>query len=222
MAPLRIVRAVNPSDKPFKDMCDSQPYLIPAGSESLIPYEAAVLWFGNPDTIDIDARRRDRTDEYMRVRVRYGVYEHEHLIGQIPAIEIFTLEGDKIHMVKDDPEGILNNPVVSDDTTLRSVQQQLLAMQAQQQQLLDAISKDPAAAQAIMQALKNDDDTPNNADLVEMPEPTIHDGEGNIPQTVDAPQPPQTQGGLDQPPIPPPASHPSTPPEDAPSRIKVG
>lgn len=223
MPPLRICRAVNNGDKPFKDACDSQVYLIPPHSESLIPFDAAVLWFGNPDTIDIDARRRDRTDEYMRVRVRYGIYEHEARLGELPQVEVYTLEGNKIHMVKDDPEGILNNPIVSDDSTLRSVQQQLLVMQAQQQQLLDAISKDPAAAHAIMQALKGEEGTVIT-DEPPVLDPTITDGDpGNVPQSQSLNTPTEPGGNIGPVHLPPTQPQPqsSTPPEDAPSRIKV-
>lgn len=229
MAPLRIVRAVNSGDRPFKDACDSQIYLIPGGSESLIPYDAAVLWFGNPDTIDLDARRRDRTDEFARIRVRYGVYEHEERLNELPQVFIYTLEGDKINMVKDDPEGVLNNPVVSDDATLRSVQQQLLVMQAQQQQLLDAISKDPAAAQAIMQALRGEESTVIT-DEPPILDPTVTDAEGGIPDSASVggegaapdslpPIPPLTQ--QQQADAKPAAPAPTSPPVDEPSRIKV-
>lgn len=224
MAPLRICRAVNNGPTPFKDACDSQVYLIPSQSESLIPYEAAVLWFGNPDTIDIDARRRDRTDEYMRIRVRYGIYEHEDRLGQMPQVEIFTLEGDKINMVKDDPEGILNNPIVSDDSTLRSVQQQLLVMQAQQQQLLDAISKDPAAAAAIMQALKGEEATVIT-DEAPVLTPTITDGDpGNIPESVSLNSQvtvPVHEPVNATPPPTPTVPRSDAPPVDAPAKIKV-
>lgn len=225
MAPLRICRAVNEGTIPFKDACDSQVYLINPGSESLIPFDAAVLWFGNPDTIDIDARRRDRTDEYARIRVRYGIYEHEDRLGQMPQVMVYTLEGDKINMVKDDPEGILSNPVVSDDSTLRSVQQQLLVMQAQQQQLLDAIAKDPAAAQAIMQALKGEENTV----ITEEPPvltPSVTDSDGVVPASVDqaqndTPNDSVTGVGVHVPPAAPSEPRPSAPPEDVPAKIKV-
>lgn len=233
MAPLRIVRAVNPGTRPFRDMCDSQDYKIDPGSETLIPFDAAILWFGNPDTLDIDARRRDRTDEYARVRVRYGIYEHEHRLSEMPEVEIFTLDGERIFMVKDDPDGSKANPgLVADDDALRTVQRQLLAMQAQQAQLLEALAKNPDAAQTIMRTLQGElPDVPDDAGQTQPQNPApIVDNDGQTPPSISdptptpppvAPQPaPSTgAGGNPTPPQPPQGSN--TPPTDSPDRVKV-
>jgi hypothetical protein len=101
-----IVRVVNVGDRPFRDRYNRQWVDIPVGGEQFVPFEAVCLWFGNPDVMDKGPRQRDRTDTYQRLRARLGVYENEALWeSRKPKVECYTINGDRIITVMDDPYG---------------------------------------------------------------------------------------------------------------------
>lgn len=119
---MELVRITNDDDVPFIGMFNGQRYIIKPRSETVVPFEAMCLWMGNPNSRDLDAKRRDRTSEYRRLRVKYGVYEHNDREDQLPRLSAFNMEGEKIVTVLDDPEGkniTTTAATVQDDESLR-------------------------------------------------------------------------------------------------------
>lgn len=130
MAPqtYQMVRLVNKGDKDFTDGFASQTYTIKAHSEGFVPFDAACLWFGHPDAYDVSPRQRARTDMYRRLRQRYGAFDTVEKKGNDdvpvsgdemwernrPRVEVYSLEGDQIITVIDDPEG--TNVTAADQT----------------------------------------------------------------------------------------------------------
>lgn len=106
MAQLQLAKVVNKHSEPFRGKYDNQQYLIAPGSETVVPMDAVRNWLGNPDAADLDDKRRDRTEEFRRIRAKYGVYEYdERMEENFPRLEVYTLEGERIYTVIDDPEG---------------------------------------------------------------------------------------------------------------------
>jgi hypothetical protein len=101
-----MVRLVNKGTDTFTDTYNNTRYTIAAGSEGFVPWDAMCLWLGDPRARDADERHRDRTDEYARLREKYGVYHQDKLFaGVVPQLEVYTLDGKRITTVAEDPEG---------------------------------------------------------------------------------------------------------------------
>lgn len=99
------IRVTNKGKKAFTDSFDGRQYTIEPGSDKVVPYEAAALWFGDPRAIDT-GQVKTRLEEFRRLRVKYGAYENEDAWNSNkPNVKITTLDGDKITSVIDDPEG---------------------------------------------------------------------------------------------------------------------
>lgn len=113
------IRNMHP-DKEFRGMYNGNIYRALPGSETIVPVEAAILWLGNPHSRDIDARRKDRTAEFKRLRVKYGSYDNlDDPNGPTPMweevkpqVEVYTLDGDRVYTVVDDPFGEMGTPAL--------------------------------------------------------------------------------------------------------------
>lgn len=114
-------------------------YVIPAGQETLVPWDAMANWFGNPNLIDRLPLHRNRTREFARLRIKYGVYDDMTTwAARVPSVEITTLDGtEKIVPVIHDPDGNHLNPAVESEAersilrdTVDSMSQQLRVLQA--------------------------------------------------------------------------------------------
>lgn len=155
----QIVRVKNVGTERFTDMFNSQPTMIEPGGETLVSMEAVSLWLGEPETRDIDSRRKFRTDEFERLLTRYGVYQNEHMWDQVrPQLEVFTLDGDRIATVADDPRGTGLDIVVSNDSTTETLlRTQLDSMKTQMDAITSALSSDGAAKQLVAGMFADDD-----------------------------------------------------------------
>ena len=138
---LELARVLNKHSKPFKAKYDNQTYLIKPNSETIVPLDAVCLWMGNPSSVDYDEKRRDRSDEYRRLRAKYGVYEHDDRMEEnLPRLEAYTLDGERIWTVLEDPEGEHAGSVTPPRTDDDAVAAQILSMQ-QQIDALQAVLK---------------------------------------------------------------------------------
>lgn len=171
MQPGSVVRIRNTSDRTWKDGYNGLTYQALPGGEAIAPFEAACLWFGHPDAIDLGPGKTYRTDEYLRMRTRYGVLDvlvedpnsghnvhtmepccpftqEDQWKHNIPPVEVFDIDGNRIIMVIDDPEGSAVTPSSTSVAQQEILQTQLAAMQNQMAQLqaqLDAQTRGEAA-----------------------------------------------------------------------------
>lgn len=107
---------VNHGPVPFTIEYSMQKYILPAngslqhGHYAVVPYHAFVLYCGDPRSFDVpgDDRQRYRSDEWKRLRCRYGVYDDVTdgtLNSNIPQLAAYTVHGDRVLTVLEDPEG---------------------------------------------------------------------------------------------------------------------
>lgn len=153
---------------------DGQRYLIAAHSEALVPYNAMVLYMGDPEARDLNADIRPRFDAYRRLLSKYGVHEHSELwatktakcacaktsdswvdtsacSGHLPAITAHALDtGEQYMTVLDDPQGSTLNLAPRGESNEIDEMKRLVALQAQQIASLEGVVRAlDSGAQAI-------------------------------------------------------------------------
>lgn len=179
MASGDVVRLVNEGDTPFTDMYGSRPYSIPVGGQLMVDYDAVCLWLGHPQANDYDPRNRVRTQEYHRLRSRYGVDAQElemqlqklpvdtdELFQRLrPSLAAYDMAGDRIVTVADDPSGDSLSPAI--DTSGDS-QQLIMARMAQMEREMNDMRVQLAANARTEQALNDAQPIPvDNPDLID-------------------------------------------------------
>lgn len=155
----QILRLKNVGTDRFSDMYDNQKYSIEPGGETLAPYEAVCLWLGDPESRDYDARRRERTDEYERLSTRLGVYHDQHLFEAArPKLEVWTLDGQRITTVTEDPTGSgMTINVSADSTTEAILRDQLDSMKQQMDAITTALESSPESQKLVLDAVSPED-----------------------------------------------------------------
>lgn len=150
MAQMDIVRLVNTAPTPFIAKWDNQTWTIKSGSESLVPRDAANLWFGDGSLVDA-GNRRDRSIAYDRLRSRYGAYERDEVWEtNKPCVELYDLDGERIHTIIDDPDGDLYGPVMTQQNINTDLESQLSDMQRQMAAIERALAdRDNATASTV-------------------------------------------------------------------------
>lgn len=164
-----MVRCKNVGDKPFKDGYANVTYVLPPNKDVFVPYDAAVLWFGNPDVFDVSARQRGRTDFYHRLRLRYGAFDDHRILADgsevrftadelweenKPQVEVYTLEGERLHTIIDDPEGTNVDPAQTNPGEAQGI----LARMGQLEAELGLLRQAQAAQTATADEVEVDDD----------------------------------------------------------------
>jgi len=100
-----VVRVVNKGDTDFEGQYDRNRYPVAAGSEGIIPWDAACLWLGDPRLRDV-GNQKERLEEYRRLTSKFGVYdEHDRFDGARPQLEVYRLNGQRVKMLAEDPFG---------------------------------------------------------------------------------------------------------------------
>jgi hypothetical protein len=137
------VRNTHPS-KPLVLRHDGQGHItIKPRGERIVPLEYATLSFGNPGTRN-EGRNRLRAAEYKQARTLWGFYpglmSEDEWVDEIgPKFEVYDLEGERVYMVLDDPEGIhassSANATTSERTDSQFVSDRIGALEAQIAQL---------------------------------------------------------------------------------------
>lgn len=99
------VRVHNEGEEDILVRYNSQPYLIPAKGDAIIPREAACKDFG-----DWTTRGKDRTKEHARLRGLYGALDgiagdNERYESNRPKVRITEVSGEAVVSVMDDPKG---------------------------------------------------------------------------------------------------------------------
>lgn len=115
-----IVRVVNRDDRPLTIGLGGRSYVLPPDKEVPVPFDAAVIAFGDPRSGENMASMRDETGvvywipdrptEVRRLRLKYGLETgnertFEGTGGRIPDVRIFTIDGEPVQFVINDPSG---------------------------------------------------------------------------------------------------------------------
>lgn len=133
------VRVHSDMDSDFHLQFNSRPYIIPAGSDAILPREAACIWFG-----DWTRRGDDRRKEYERIRGRYGTLEgfegaQERWEKNRPNVRILEIDGSEVSSIINDPDGetlsIIGSSEATKEATIEAMQAQIQTMAAQLQGL---------------------------------------------------------------------------------------
>lgn len=128
------VRVQNNSSREVVLKWDGVRYRIPANGMNVVPFDAMVRVVGNPNVIG-----PERQEEYARLKVLHnlGTIDNPSLEADYP-LSFYTIDGDPIVTVLDDPEGEHLTPVTQtsvDQTfllnTIDKLTRQVQALQAQ-------------------------------------------------------------------------------------------
>lgn len=172
----KLVKVRNEGDTDFVGKYNSQLFPIKAGAETVVPYECLCLWAGNPDVQDTGPRSKDRTDEYQRLRVKYGAYDDEEKFQSVrPQLVFHDLEDNRLVTVMEDPYGKENyaKPQVFGSQDVGNVISQ---MQAQLQSLVSVLTPEQLEQLNLTrtgtQLPTAVDELPDNADATVPPEDT--------------------------------------------------
>ncbi len=178
-----VVRLRNTGNDPWKAMYASQIYKMLPGQECIAPFIAACNWFGHPDAMDgLNPRERFRTDEVARLRVYYGVYDDaEKWETNMPKVQVYDLDGNRILTVLDDPEGDELSPALQTVAEKQNLEFQLDQLKRQMKQMQTALDIQTRQSQAETQGDLIEDDL---APFTTPPLPTIPDvripNDGNV------------------------------------------
>ncbi len=138
---MSVVRVKNLRDVAFVDSFDGTTYSVnPAGS-TIVPIEAAKLWFGNWDLVDKPSRAlRERSEELQRLQVRYGCSDDpERWEATKPLVQVCDVDEDTCFVtVIDDPAGT----AISEAAVTVDEHEDMLSMIRQQAKDLDRLKKD--------------------------------------------------------------------------------
>lgn len=95
------VRAINNGNTEVVLKWDGQRYRIPAGGFNIVPFDAMARVVGNPNLVGIE-----RQAEWERLRMFHslGTIDNPDLDPHYP-LQFFTIDGDQITTVLDNPEG---------------------------------------------------------------------------------------------------------------------
>lgn len=165
------------------------------GQETVLPLAYATVNLGNPYAQNV-GRNREREEQFKDVRRRWGFYPGlmpESDWDEIkPKIELYTLDGERLYSVIEDPDGVMSQPVIeSEDTSTLALKAQLVAMQKQIEQLTAVIAAQQTTASA---PTEKDGDTAGFDPLAAAVEQVMADrplGASNPPtDTSEIPAPP--------------------------------
>lgn len=168
--PTQTVRVRNIGSTPFVGKYDGATFRIVPGSEGFVPFAASCLWFGHPAAMDLDDRNRHRTAEVERLRVRYGVYEADKVkdvpgikdvaghpdlgntadafLTLTPDVEVFTVDGDRIITVIEDPDGNHVTPELITSATHQRDQltiEEMRGRMAEMERMMEGLMRGEAA-----------------------------------------------------------------------------
>lgn len=141
----QMVRVKNTGKRPFKDGFNSRTYEIKPGADVFVPFDAVCLWLGHPSVFDVSPRQRGRTDLFFRLRQRYGAYDTiEKVDGEDvavgademwqrnqPHLEVYTLEGERVYTIIDDPDGDKIRPADTTASEQSGISERLATLEAE-------------------------------------------------------------------------------------------
>ena len=145
-----VVQLTNLDDTDFVVRHLKEWYRIPGNDTVTVPWTTACFLLGDPRKVNLDKKHQARLIEYRRLRVRYGVYENDELWDQkVPNLVVGDIQGRRIPMVADDPEGDRFTAVERSTTSTELLQRAV----AQAQQQIDQLTQKLAAQESADVAL---------------------------------------------------------------------
>lgn len=100
------VRVINKGPTPVTWDYNLKKHRLNPDQEVVVPFYAMTMMCGDPRKHDVpgDMRHRDRSDEWIRLRTMYGIYDNTAtMMGNLPSLEVYSLEGHRIITVIEDP-----------------------------------------------------------------------------------------------------------------------
>lgn len=151
---IRIKNTADEDGNPIHYFHQGEVVHIEPGEDTIVTMDVAAAMFGNPDLAD-DGRNNLRMMEFKRIKHQWGfqIGTPDSAIDwemRRPRFRCETLDGEYMPMVLDDPDAKLPLPgmgpaPVPVDATVALLQQQLAAMQANQDKLMEMLSTRLAA-----------------------------------------------------------------------------
>lgn len=141
------VQMVNEGDVEFVGTYTGQQFRAGPGERIFVPFYAMCLWAGHPDAMDLDRKRRYRTDELKRLQVKYGAFSFNGCwttelckgnpgvdgvkkhppTRHLPNIHFFRVEdGSEYMTVLIDPDGKRINPGVVNEASQDTMESRAL------------------------------------------------------------------------------------------------
>lgn len=117
------------------------------GQEKFLPLEYALINFGNPGAANI-GRHTVRDNDYASIRTLWGFYPgmmpEADWPGMMPSFTVHDLDGKRIHMLIEDPDGIHSSSIAgarTDEHTDQAILTNRIGqLEAQLTQLTQALS----------------------------------------------------------------------------------
>lgn len=119
--------------------------ILQPGKSAILPIEYATLNVGHPNARN-EGKNLWRDQAYKHIRTRWGFYPglmtEEEWDEMKPTIELYTLDGERLYSVIDDPEGVMGNPETVEGQPAGDafLQSQVAAMQKQIERLTALIA----------------------------------------------------------------------------------
>lgn len=201
-----VVRLRNDGTGPFTQKYGGVKYTIPAGSEIIVPFMAMCLWLGHPNAVDIDKKRRFRTQEFQRLCVKWGVYEHHELVEEkFPSVSAWdVVDGHEYITVVKDPDGKHLTPDVQTKFERENLMDQMRQMSAQLAALQAQVNQNDAQVAANVAAGDTRADNPTHRPEVQVQAPVA--GPLPDPDSSDSPPVDDTGGAVVDRPTPKPVA----------------
>jgi hypothetical protein len=149
-----IVRAINHGTQPVTLTYGGRDYVVHPNKESAVPFDAMVLWFGDPrsmniirsykDSHDIYTWVPDRETEVRRLRIKWGITTGP--TNTIPLhipIRFSEFDGTPIITVVDDPDGDNINVMPQTVTEVELLRNQIVALTSRLDQQEAAMRPSP-------------------------------------------------------------------------------
>lgn len=180
----QVVRLRNDGDTTFSQKYGGVKYTIPPKSELIVPFMAMCLWLGHPNAVDIDKKRRWRTQEFQRLCVKWGVYEHhekvQEMFPKVSAWDVVNPQREFITVVKD-PDGKHLTPDVQTKFERETLMEQMRQMQSQLAALQAQINQNDQQTAADIAAGDTRTDNPTVRPEVQVQAPTVTPTVGGNP-----------------------------------------
>jgi hypothetical protein len=151
---------------------NSRKYVLPVGQDVFLPFEAAMLWFGDPranegaQSLRLDSGvvtwLADRPTEVRRLHHLYdGQFSDESQIANYPIVQVWTLQNERIPTVLDDPSGENIIPAKISQSENEMLRLQMAKMQQQMEALTQRLGIESASTPTLVEPTIPADDAPS-------------------------------------------------------------